>query len=97
MNLIDKIKSEKPTLVNFYAIWCGPCHVMKPNLDEVIEKIGDKISYERIDIDENRNLTEQYQIRSVPTTLIFKNGEIKWRQAGIFPSNEIIRLVEENL
>jgi len=97
MSLSDQIKSNIPTLVNFHATWCGPCHMMRPNLDEVVNKVGDKIVYERIDIDQNRNLAEQYQVRSVPTTIIFKDGEIKWRQAGVFPSNEIIRLLEENL
>lgn len=97
MSLSDMIKSEKPTLVNFHATWCGPCHMMKPNLDEVVEKVGDKISYERIDIDENRDLAELFQVRSIPTTIIFKNGEVKWRQTGIFPSSEITRLINENL
>ncbi|GIQ61246.1 thioredoxin [Flavobacterium collinsii] len=97
MSLSDMIKSEKPTLVNFHATWCGPCHMMKPNLDEVVEKVGDKISYERIDIDENRGLAELFQVRSIPTTIILKNGEVKWRQTGIFPLSEITRLINENL
>lgn len=95
MSLSDQIKSNIPTLVNFHATWCGPSHMMRPNIDEVVNKLGDKIVYERIDIDQNRNLAEQYQVRSVPTTIIFKDGEIKCRQAGA--SNEIIRLLEENL
>lgn len=97
MNLSEMIKSDKPTLVNFHATWCGPCHMMKPNLDEVVNDVGHKIFYERIDVDQNKELSELFQVRSIPTTIIFKNGEIKWRQSGIFPANEIIRLVEENL
>lgn len=97
MNLSEMIISDKATLVNFHATWCGPCLMMKPNLDEVVKRFGDKIFYERIDIDQNRELAESLNIRSVPTTIIFKNGEVKWRQSGVFPASEIIRLVEENL
>lgn len=91
------IKSEKPTLVNFHAIWCGPCVMMKPNVEEAAEKLGSKIHYDRIDIDQERDLAELFQIRSVPTTIIFKDGEVKWRQSGIFPSSALIALVEELL
>lgn len=97
MNLAELIKSNKPTLVNFHATWCGPCKIMKPNLDEVVNKYQNQINYERFDVDQNTELAKQFQIRSIPTTIIFKNGEVKWRQSGVFPANEIIRLVSENL
>lgn len=97
MNLAEAIRSDKPTLVNFHATWCGPCKMMKPHLDEVVKEYKDAINYERIDIDQNTELAREFGIRSVPTTIIFKNGEVKWRQSGIFPANEIIRLVSENL
>ncbi|QNL52207.1 thioredoxin family protein [Olivibacter sp. SDN3] len=97
MDIAEKIKSDKPTLVNFHAVWCGPCHMMKPNIEEAATTLGDKIFYEWIDIDEHQELAQLFQIRSVPTTIIFKDGEVKWRQSGIFPANEIVRLVEENI
>jgi thioredoxin 1 len=95
MNIADKIKSDKPTLVNFHATWCSPCIMMKPHIEEAAQTLGDKIHYERIDIDQNRDLAELFQIRSVPTTIIFKDGDIKWRQSGIFPASALIQLVEK--
>jgi len=97
MNIADKIKSNKPTLVNFHATWCMPCLMMKPNIEETAQTLGDKIHYERIDIDENPELANLLQIRSVPTTIVFKDGEVKWRQSGIFPASALIGLVEEQL
>lgn len=95
MNLADKIKSDKPTLVNFYATWCGPCVMMKPNVEEAAKQLGSNIHFDRIDIDQEGDMAELFQIRSVPTTIIFKEGEVKWRQSGIFPSSALIALVEE--
>lgn len=95
MNIEDKIKSDKPTLVNFHATWCSPCIMMKPYIEEAAYRLGDKIHYERIDIDQNPDLADSFQIRSVPTTLIFKDGEIKWRQSGIVPTSALIQSVEE--
>ncbi|MEK6511192.1 thioredoxin family protein [Myroides odoratimimus] len=97
MNIADKIKSEKPTVVNFYATWCMPCATMKPQIEAAANELGDKIHFERIDIDQSRDLAEVFQVRSIPTTIIFKEGEIKWRQAGVYPSDEIVKLVEQIL
>lgn len=95
MDLAEKIKSEKPTLVNFHATWCNPCVMMRPHVEEAAEKLGDNINYERIDIDQHQELAQMFQIRSVPTTMIFKNGEILWRESGIFPASALIQLLEE--
>ncbi|WP_426791502.1 thioredoxin [Sphingobacterium sp. WOUb80] len=95
MQLTDKIKSDKPTLVNFYATWCGPCNMMKPQVEEAAQELGDRIHYDRIDIDQNPELAELLQIRSIPTTIVFKNGQVNWRQTGILPASSIIKLVEE--
>lgn len=97
MDLSEMIKGDQLTLLNFHATWCGPCHVMKPNLEKVRDKFGEKIFYGRIDIDQHREIAEIFQIRSVPTTILIKGGEIKWRQSGVIPDSEISRLVEENL
>lgn len=91
------IKRDQLTLLNFHATWCDPCHVIKPNLEKVRDKFGEKILYGRIDIDQHREIAEIFHIRSVPTTIIIKGGEIKWRQSGVIPDSEISRLVEENL
>ena len=69
------IKSNKPTLVDFYATWCGPCKMQAPILDQVKEKVGDEGTILKIDIDRNREIAERYRIMSVPTMILFKNGE----------------------
>lgn len=97
MNLTDKIASDKLTLVNFHATWCGPCHAMKPHLDEVVAKLGDEIHYERVDIDQHPELTRELQIRGVPTTMLFRNGEMKWRHSGVYPAHELGKVIDEHL
>ncbi|MGJ1325036.1 thioredoxin family protein [Sphingobacterium faecium] len=97
MDLANKIESEQLTMVNFHATWCPPCVAMKPNLDEVVAKFDDVIHYERVDIDKYPDLATLFEIRSVPTTMLFKKGEMKWRHSGVVPSHELGQLVKENL
>lgn len=76
MNFNEIINSEKPVLVDFYATWCGPCKTLSPVLDQMKETYLGKVEIVKIDIDENFELASKYDIRSVPTIMIFKNGEI---------------------
>ena len=76
------IQSETPTLVDFYATWCGPCQQMHPLLDKLKDKMGSTVRVVKIDVDKNQEVAAKFKIRSVPTLLLFRKGEIVWRQAG---------------
>lgn len=92
----ELINGDKPVLVDFFATWCGPCHMQTPILEEVKQRIGDTAAIIKIDVDKNPQPAGQYQIRGVPTLMIFKNGAVKWRQSGVFSANELERLLNEN-
>ncbi len=97
MTFQEIINQDKPVLVDFFAEWCPPCKAQAPILEELKDRISGKADIIKIDVDKNQSVSSQYKIQSIPTLIIFKNGEIKWRSAGVFPADELERLINENL
>lgn len=93
----DIIGSEKPTLVDFYATWCGPCKTMAPVLDQVKNELGDSVRILKIDVDKNQTVADKFKIRGVPTFILFKNGQIVWRQSGGMDMNTMIHKIKPSI
>ncbi len=89
------IKESKPTFVDFFATWCGPCKMMHPILEKLKEKMGDSVSILKIDVDRNQELSAQFRVQSVPTLIIFKDGEVKWRAAGVHSAEDLEAKLKE--
>ncbi|WP_397445090.1 thioredoxin [Polaribacter sp. R77954] len=89
------INQDKPVLVDFFAEWCGPCKMMSPILKEVKEGLGDQVSIIKIDVDKNQTLAAKYQVRGVPTLILYKSGKQVWRQSGMVQKNELVSIIDK--
>ena len=86
----DLIGGDKPVLVDFYADWCAPCRMMPPILKEVKRSVGDRAVIIKLDVDRNPDVANRYQVRSIPTLMIFKNGKALLRQAGVMQARDLV-------
>lgn len=91
----DLIANSKLLLVDFSAAWCGPCQTLAPILDQVAKKVGSKAKIVKIDVDKNQALAGKLNVRGVPTLILYKNGSQVWRQSGVVPANQLVKLIEQ--
>ena len=92
----ELINGDKPLLVDFFAEWCGPCKTQTPFLKQAKDTLGDNVRIIKIDVDKNPEVAQQFQVQGVPTLILFKKGEIKWRQSGVVAANTLIQLVQQH-
>ena len=92
----DIIRGEKPVLVDFTAEWCGPCKMMKPVLQELHDRVGDKLRILKIDIDRNPEVASHFEVQSVPTLILFQNGKILWRQSGVVQAAQLQKIISDH-
>lgn len=90
------IQADRPVLVDFFAEWCGPCKMQGPVLKEVASELPDKVKIIKIDVDKNQQLAAQYQIRGVPTLMLFKNGQPVWRGSGFHQKPQLVQIINQN-
>ncbi|WP_297100334.1 thioredoxin [uncultured Draconibacterium sp.] len=91
------INCKRPVLVDFYADWCGPCKQMPAILKQVKAELKENVKIIKVDVDRNPNIASKYQIRSIPTLMLFKDGELKWSGMGVRPAHEVKSIVEQYL
>ncbi len=92
----ELINSEKPVLIDFFAVWCQPCRVQSSVLASVKEQVGDNARIIKIDIDQYPAIATEYNVRSVPTLAIFKKGEILWKESGVHNVNTLVNLLNQH-
>lgn len=93
MTFSEIINQDKLVLVDFFAEWCGPCKMMSPILSEVKSKVGDGVSVLKIDVDKNPQAASSFQVRGVPTLILFKNGKVLWRKSGVVAADELEHII----
>jgi len=89
------INQKVPVLVDFKADWCGPCKMMTPILKEVKQQLKDELKIIKIDVDKNQSVAATYQVKGVPTLILFKEGKQIWRQSGVVQANQLIQIITD--
>ena len=87
------INSDKPVLVDFFATWCGPCQMLSPILKQIKDNLGERIIIIKVDVDKNKDRASKFQVRGVPTMMLFQDGKQLWRQSGVLTKDEIIKII----
>ena len=95
-NFSEIINSNTPVLVDFFADWCGPCKMLAPILKQVKDEMGETVKIVKIDVDKNQPLAAQFQVRGVPTMILFKNGKQLWRQSGVLQKNDLVSIIKQH-
>ena len=93
----ELINGEKPVLIDFFATWCGPCQVLAPILVEAKESLGDTIAIIKVDVDKNHEVAAHFQVRGVPTMILFQKGKMLWRQSGVVSSQELVSIIKQKI
>lgn len=93
----ELINSDKPVLVDFYADWCGPCKMMAPILKDLKKKMGDRINIIKVDAEKNADAAIKYNVRGVPTLILFKKGQILWQQAGVVQAHQLQSIINQKI
>ena len=92
----DIINGNKPVLVDFYADWCAPCRMLSPILLQVSKEMGEKVRIIKVNVDKNADAARRFKIQSVPTMILFRNGEMKWKGSGVMQADQLKRIIEKN-
>jgi thioredoxin 1 len=93
----ELIEGDTPVLVDFFAEWCGPCKMMQPILEDTSKQLGTKVKILKVDVDRNPLAASKFQVRGVPTLLLFQKGQVVWRQSGVVPAQQLVMVVENQL
>lgn len=88
------LNSHPKVLIDFYATWCGPCKTLGPILEQVKDEMGEEVKIIKIDVDKNQSLASKYQVRGVPTMILYKEGKQVWRQSGVVHKEAIIQTIK---
>ncbi|MBU3676962.1 MAG: thioredoxin [Chitinophagaceae bacterium] len=97
MQFDELVQSNTPTLIDFHATWCGPCKAMAPILQETKHALGDSVQIIKIDVDKNPGLAQALGIQGVPTLILYRNGQLLWRQSGVVPKHQLVDIVKKAL
>jgi thioredoxin 1 len=93
----ELIEGDTPVLVDFFAEWCGPCKMMQPILEDTAKQLGGKVKILKVDVDRNPLAASRFQVRGVPTLILFSKGEVVWRQSGVVPTHQLVQIIENTV